>query len=411
MIDPRTQDFRFAHGLRALAAVYVAAFHLFLGIPDYNSWPRWIELSTRWLRHGNVAVGLFLALSGFLLMAPIVAARGRIAGGATGFYMRRARRILPPYYAAYALFLVCWQVYYAVIMMVKGPGGGMALSPYARLCLDQSYRFDNIVAHLLLIHPFRPAWSNCPNAIFWTIGVEWHVYLVFPIILVPIWRLAGPVAVLVATYAVGLWPVYGAAGVEYMFPWIPGTFAWGMLAATLAVSPNAPYRELRERLPWGAISVTVFAMLVWLVRLSPGYYVGATAKQQWPIDAWAGAASCVLLVALSEAQRRRAAGGAGARWPMARLAEVLSHPVLAVVAAFSYSLYLTHGVVVMVLARIMAVLGLRPAAAALLMLGAGLPLALAFGWVFHLAFERPFAKSRRPKPSLAPGPTLPDPAP
>jgi peptidoglycan/LPS O-acetylase OafA/YrhL len=96
-------------GIRGLAALYVVVNHVFLrAFPGYprDTAPFWAG----WFVYGRFAVVVFIVLSGFsLAVAP--ARSGWQVGGVGRFARRRARRILPPYYAALAISLaVAWLV-------------------------------------------------------------------------------------------------------------------------------------------------------------------------------------------------------------------------------------------------------------------------------------------------------------
>ena len=89
-------------GIRGLAALYVVLVHSY----DYSSalplQPAllWLAMA-KFVRYGMFAVVIFIVLSGYCLMLPIVRSNKRyFSGGLLEFFKRRIRRILPPYYAA-----------------------------------------------------------------------------------------------------------------------------------------------------------------------------------------------------------------------------------------------------------------------------------------------------------------------
>src|SRR5947208_2937066 len=95
-------------GLRGLAALFVVLHHCWLmsfdGFPR-NTGPWWLGF----LLYGHFAVVVFITLSGFsLAISP--ARRGWDLGGKGRFAIRRAWRILPPYWAAltFSLVLTWW---------------------------------------------------------------------------------------------------------------------------------------------------------------------------------------------------------------------------------------------------------------------------------------------------------------
>ena len=90
-------------GVRGLAALFVVLHHAWLLTADHfpiAAETGLLGLLTNWLLYGHLAVDVFIVLSGFCLILPVARSGGALAGGAAGFYRRRARRILPPYFAA-----------------------------------------------------------------------------------------------------------------------------------------------------------------------------------------------------------------------------------------------------------------------------------------------------------------------
>ena len=96
-------------GIRGLAALYVVINHVFLrAYPGYpvDHAPFWAG----WFIYGRFAVVVFIVLSGFsLALAP--ARHGWRLDSIAQFASRRARRILPAYWAALAFSLaVAWLI-------------------------------------------------------------------------------------------------------------------------------------------------------------------------------------------------------------------------------------------------------------------------------------------------------------
>ena len=162
MISPqRTSSTRF-HGLdtlRAIAILLVMLFHFDL----QGMVPTAIRPVAR---VGWVGVDLFFVLSGFLigsqLMEPYM--RGE-RPSLRDFYLRRAYRILPAYFVVLALYLVLplWR---------EAPG------PYA------GWQYVTFTWNVLLLgYPEHRAFSHV-----WSLCVEEHFYLFFPLLLVLLMR-------------------------------------------------------------------------------------------------------------------------------------------------------------------------------------------------------------------------------
>ena len=92
--------------VRGAAAIYVLLHHAVRQITivgDHANDPlyRLIQLLTS---YGHYAVDIFIVLSGYCLMLPLLTKSN--FGDSLNFYLRRAARIVLPYYAALALTLI-----------------------------------------------------------------------------------------------------------------------------------------------------------------------------------------------------------------------------------------------------------------------------------------------------------------
>src|SRR5271155_141269 len=96
-------------GLRALAAYVVFINHAFAQVwadDEATKPPPLLAPFSYSMVAGHLAVSVFIVISGFCLTLPVVSAGSKLRGGFKDFLKRRARRILPPYYAAVALCMV-----------------------------------------------------------------------------------------------------------------------------------------------------------------------------------------------------------------------------------------------------------------------------------------------------------------
>src|SRR4051794_40211938 len=173
-------------GVRGLAALFVVVNHVFLrAFPGYpaDRAPFWAAPFI----YGRFAVVVFIVLSGFsLALAP--ARHGWRLDGVSRFAGRRARRILPAYWAALAFSLaVAW-------LVVVPPGQGV---PGTRSVLVNGLLVQNLVG------------APSPNRSFWSMAVEAQLYLVFPLLLLMV-RRWGAIAMVVAVTLVVT--VVGIAG-------------------------------------------------------------------------------------------------------------------------------------------------------------------------------------------------------
>ena len=144
-------------GLRAILAIYVVMHHCWLGIwpTPYGVFPTGIaSILTGWLAFGRVAVDWFIVLSGYCLMLPVAKHDGELRGGAIVFFVRRARRILPTFYAALAFSL----------LMDLGPDGRMTGSLWDwSLPVSMKAVLANVLMFQDVVRPYKI------NGVFWSI--------------------------------------------------------------------------------------------------------------------------------------------------------------------------------------------------------------------------------------------------
>ena len=155
--------------MRGAASIYVLLHHAvrqvtIVGEHANDPLYRLIQLLTS---YGHYAVDIFIVLSGYCLMLPLLAKSS--FGSSLNFYLRRAVRIILPYYAALALTLIL--IYFV--------GSGLQTSEWAKHALP--INSDSIWKHLLLIHQWYPNTQNNINGAFWSVGVEFQIYLLFPL--------------------------------------------------------------------------------------------------------------------------------------------------------------------------------------------------------------------------------------
>ncbi|GAA3662929.1 hypothetical protein GCM10022224_028670 [Nonomuraea antimicrobica] len=343
-------------GIRGLAALFVVLHHCWLlSFPGFpvNGAPAW----TGWLLYGHFAVVVFIVLSGFSLAVSPARSGWRLGSGRT-FFQRRAWRILPPYWAALAFSLViAWAV-------IPQPG-------------QQAPTGKSVVVYGLLLQDVFG--SPSPNGALWSIAVEAQLYLVFPLMLLVLRRMGAAVmlgAVTALVVAVGaLAPAVPA--VDLLMRLTPQFAALFALGAVCAGVVNA--RERTARLPWHwfALAAALPALLL-VVVAGPVWVVG---NFFW-VDLAVGPAAGLLLVAVAT----------GRPAPLVRLLDTA--PVRRL-GSFSYSLYLIHSPIVVMVNRLL-VAPHVPAGmpAFLLTLAVGVPASVGAAWVFASVFELPFQRHR-----------------
>jgi peptidoglycan/LPS O-acetylase OafA/YrhL len=344
-------------GVRGLAALYVVVNHIFLrAFPGYpaDSAPFWAA----WFIYGRFAVVVFIVLSGLsLTLAP--ARHGWRLDAVSRFARRRAWRILPPYWAALVFsLLVAW-------LVVPPPGEG---APDVSSVLVNGLLVQNLVA------------APTPNRAFWSIAVEAQLYLLFPLLLLLV-RRRGAIAMAAAVTAVVA--VIGLVGphvvgidtfVIQSAPDLAALFAVGIVAGGIVVAS-----ERRRSWPWAWIALAAAAPVLATIAWQGSVW---TLDRLFWIDLALGPAIACLLAALVTGR------------PV-RLLRILDSRPLRGLGLSSYSLYLVHGpIVVVVYEKVVAGRVGHGAPSFLLAVALIVPLAVLFARGFAAVFEIPFQRRR-----------------
>jgi peptidoglycan/LPS O-acetylase OafA/YrhL len=365
----------FLDGLRGLSALYVVFFHIQLIMTwrgDGGGLPEPLLLSTLAMRFGRYAVAVFIVLSGYCLMLPVArSADARLRGGAWEYLKRRARRILPPYYAALVLTLM-------LIAVVPG------LRRPQNVWWDHAlpaFTPDVLLSHLFLIHNFSPEWHLKIDGSLWSVATEWQIYFLFPALLLPVWRRFGLVAVLAAAFAVGLAPHFFLNNsLDEAAPWFLGLFAMGMAGAVVGFTEGRLARALRIIVPWHLVSAVFGLLFLSIAVWDPSYLW----RSVWLMDIIVGIAATSLIIYFTHCRTQKTGQ------PLPVMLELLEARGTVALGRFSYSLYLVHAPVLGGFHLYLRSLNLPPAMTFAVLFGAGLPLCLGLSYLFHLAFERRF---------------------
>ena len=240
-------------GIRALAALYVSLFHAtltgvlvhpggpFLGLTPFGLWMVRVFLS------GHFGVSVFIVLSGYCLMLPVARRQGgRMPGGIMAFLGRRARRLLPPYYAALLL---------ALALTALIPGLREVGAPHWAQALP-AWRPDVLWSHLFLVQNWKPDWCFKIDPPSWSVATEAQIYLFFAFLFLPLSRGIGVVAMALVALGSSFALHWRYAGLYDQIYWsYIGLFAFGMVGAVVNFADARWARECRERLPWGVFTL------------------------------------------------------------------------------------------------------------------------------------------------------------
>jgi peptidoglycan/LPS O-acetylase OafA/YrhL len=363
--------------LRGIAALSVVIFHCFR-VPDPALFGSAQRLFIRVAGAGQFGVNLFFVLSGFLITGLLLDSRNR-PDYYKRFYIRRALRILPAYYAI--LFLL------AIFQII-------------------SRRF--LIAGALYSANLAPLFgiSIASYAVLWSLGVEEHFYLVWPAV---VHRITLRTVMAVSVGIIVVSPVLRFVCTLHAIPHHfqgseCGYYTWNSAdglayGALLAVVMRA-YSFQRRQLLWFSLFSFGLGGIITLVGLPFGVVSRANAVggalQAVPWDlACLGALSAFILIGTSKHQR------------------LVTPSFLLFLGDISYGLYLVHLLVIIGTWKFLrwAAPGFLSSHTPTELLWVGFaivgPLSVLVAYVSRWYFEEPFLKLKnRLAPSVDPIPRI-----
>jgi peptidoglycan/LPS O-acetylase OafA/YrhL len=380
--------------LRGIAALGVVFYHSVWqstnAVPhNFFRWP--VQLLQFVSSFGYIGVFLFFVISGFCIHLQWAKARANqqpqsIKFGT--FWRRRFRRLYPPYLIAFALFM-------AMAALTTG------------INVTHFFVYD-VVMHLLMLHNLDPNTCYSINGVFWTLAIEEQLYLAYFLLLFLRSRWGwGPTLLICAGARVGWFMFSHAAWVatgigipvpegalSHWFTWALGAIAveaafglvklpkwcrnlwlgFAAIAVASAMSVILPQTQ-KDTLPHTVAWLLMHPM--WGV----GFFIvvnrAVQAEQSW-------------------ADKRRQSDATTHSLNIAKITRRLV-AAAAFVGVFSYSLYLTHELVIMqswwfITSR------LPPILNTLLIV---VPATVVFAWVFYLFCEKPYMRKTKSRDQMS----------
>lgn len=323
---------------------------------------------------GYIGVFLFFVISGFCIH--LQWARAKAAGTEPDirfgpFWKRRIRRLYPPYIITLLLFL-----------LLTASTIGINLSHFF---------FYDVVMHLLMLHNLDPSTCYTINGVFWTLAVEEQLYLAYFLLLFMRVRWGWGVTIAVCLLARLGWMVLShvvwlktgfgipvpESAAAHWFTWALG--ALGVEAMFGLVRLRGWSRDLR------------LATLLIVGAAAIGSYLPSIPKDTLLHNAsWFSIHPLWGLGFFILVNRMVLAEDGWLR--QARLPSLVS--VFSTLGIFSYSIYLTHELVIMQSWR-----WTMPALLQVVnVFVVVIPATIVFAWVFFWFCEKPFMVRRAPKP-------------
>lgn len=188
---------------------------------------------------GAHGVDVFIVLSGFVLSLPVFATGRDLDTG--NFLLRRATRILPPYYGALAFAAV------------------IAMSSAATWTVADRASLGDLAWHVVLLQTWAPSRVGTINGSLWSVALEVQLYLLLPVLIVMARRwgmtpiVFGAVIMSSVLSVVDLPGTMGAVlADEHNLPIRLVQFVAGMACAWVVAARKMPSR----RLMWPALMVS-----------------------------------------------------------------------------------------------------------------------------------------------------------
>ncbi len=362
------KHFTFLDGIRACAAIYVLVHHAFMYIQVPQG--SLVALVAKPFSNGHSAVNVFIIISGFCLMYPLLASNMNFKNGIMQFYTRRAKRILPPYYITIG---ICLLLSLTILSAKTGTQW------------DGTLYFTNwdLLARFFLVQDIFYDTHAKINYSLWSVAVECHIYLLFPLIIFS-WKKLGGVFTMGAAIicSIAIWHFilpYKQLNITRsgINPHYLALFVFGIAAAyiTHAISGK---QKLFARFALAKICITAVILLA-LLTVAKHYYSVHSAMPQFVLnDLREGVFTAVLLIFVSSNN---------IKW----LQQLLSSKILTSIGAFSYTIYLLHPPLLQLFTQyVMHPLHLSATAQVITMVLVGCPLVVVGSYLLFFVVERPF---------------------
>ena len=359
-------------GLRGLASLYVLLGHMYIFVTidwlPYISSPALVAC-LRIFNVGQTGVDVFIVLSGYCLMIPVVTSPEQyLRGGIKRYILRRAKRILPAYYLA---------IFFSLLLGLVTALATHNLADWQNRILPE-YSPGSLLTHFLLIHNLFGSYIHTIDPPMWSVATEWQIYFLFPLFLLPVWKRWGVLSCIALGFgmAILIHVVFNKA-LDEICPWYIGLFALGMVGAAINFGTSALMEKARTQIPWGAISSLLWVGTLGYCSINHGWYK----SHHWIADTLMGFASMTLLICLTKQALLQQQN---------TLCRLLESRCAVALGKFSYSTYLIHYPLLIALYTLLSRMALSSRLGFVVQLGVLLPLTLGICYLYYRVCEKPF---------------------
>jgi peptidoglycan/LPS O-acetylase OafA/YrhL len=378
-------------GVRACAALYIVFHHAVNTIIWQIPKDRLASVGIAWNAFfwifgdfGQEAVAVFITLSGFCLMLPVVKQKSDfvLKGGAARFYKKRAMRILPAYYLA---IVVCLILIATLIGQKTGTPWDLSLSGIP----GQIATPFSLITHFFLLHDLFEKTHGQIEGPLWSVAAEWRIYFLFPAI-VWAWKKYGVEKTVLVLVLLGIVanPICRKVFERFNIPiavyptaFVPeylSLFVLGAFGAAIAFSTQESMARLKKIISW-RISISIILCLLITSKLPlsfPGKLERILHNSTFQ-NLLVGIITSAVLVAIYDGK-------------INFFRKLMEWKPIVYVGGISYSMYLLHyPILQLVYQYLISKLNLPFHYASITMLIVSFPVVLLFTIGFYLLIERP----------------------
>lgn len=301
-------------GVRAIAVILVILFHYTARFyPDLKIFGGELGFLARVLNLGWVGVDIFFVVSGFLIAKILSTKPIDSIDKYKTFVYRRALRLIPAYFVCLVFFLIV----------------AMTVAPDSKVLKNQ-YLLWSFSANIESSFGDRSALEDNSFSMvhFWSLALEWHFYLLFPVIVALVGSICRA-AILLVLIAIATRVVFHQIGMSdnalYSFTFCRiDSLAFGCM---LAILPKRTFDARTQLLL--AVGLTLFFFTEFTLAVSEGAFKLIAWLQIYGYSLIAVSIALIILGVINSP-------------PESWLIRSLELPWLVTIGRSSYSLYIWH---------------------------------------------------------------------